>query len=213
MRHFQEIIPVAEIAPTHEGMLAPAQDWVCAFAKDVWQHPKDHPLAIAGTALALGAAVVIGKGAALKMCEEAVSSEGGLSHIPTLGARVRPWVEADLAACDKIAGATKMGSFIPGGQAWVLEAPKKGIVGYTSMSTNCWADIAVLPEYRGNTRLLANTALDAMRANGGKYFTNAKELTGYPFMKRLEADGAIKILRESVGFGSNPYHTIDFVVR
>ena len=81
-------------------MLASAQDWASSFAKDVWQHPKDHPLAIAGAVLAIGAAVAIGKGTALKMCEEgAAASEGIISHVPTIGAKVRPWVETDLAAC------------------------------------------------------------------------------------------------------------------
>jgi hypothetical protein len=107
-----------------------------------------------------------------------------------------------------------MGHFIPGGRAWVLETPKNGIVGYTSIITNgCWADIAVLPKYRGDTRLLADTALKEMRGLGGRWFTNAKESTGYPFMKRLETAGAIKIEKESVlGFMRDPYHTVDFTV-
>jgi hypothetical protein len=136
-----------------------------------------------------------------------------ISHVPTPGALVREWSGADQAACDSVARATNMGAFIPGGQAWVLEAPKKGIVGYTSMFNHCWADIAVLPKYRGDTPLLADTALTAMREQGGSWFTNAKESTGYPFMKRLESRGAIKISRESSwGFMRDPYHSVDFTV-
>ena len=138
--------------------------------------------------------------------------DASLSHVPTPGAFIRKWSVEDQAACDAVAKATNMGRYNAGGEAWVLEAPKSGVVGYTSIANRCWADIAVLPKYRGDTRLLADMALKEMREQGGKWYTNARESTGYPFMKRLESSGAIEIEGDQRLYGRDPNHGMDFTV-
>lgn len=181
--------------------------------------------AIAGSERLAGAAVAkteLASAAALSNTERLsgaaavdIFAETSINRVPTPGALIRRFSPADQQVCDRVARSTGMGHFSPGWDNWVLETPRHGVVGYTSTFNRCWSDVAVLPQFRGDTRLLTDTVLAHMRAEGGQWFANAKRLTGYPYLKRLEKDGLIRVVKET----ELPYagrdglsHSVEFLV-